>query len=1187
MFREIFGIVTSGLSTGGAGILSSIGRFVGKNLGAYLDHLSHVPDEHCTFKNIKDNFAFTTAKYGDSIPLIFGTIKVHGKIIWSSQVQTKSKTDIQKRYFPNPLCFLPKQTKSMHKTIEYKYYLSFAIAICEGEISEIKKIWANNELISFNNSNYQFRLYYGAEDQMPDPLIAANCLENQAPAMRDLAYIVFEDLPLADFDNTVPQFSFEVLRKSNTIYQSEDVANLVQSMIMIPGSGEFVYDTIVQYKSILHQNGVEMYKEAINAHNHLNIPNSIHSLNQLQTTCPNVNWIAPVACWFGDHLDANNCRIRPAVEFNDPNTQYSEEWRVGNYHRYNAKLISKDSDGNPKYGGSINDVSLIRYLEEVRAKGINIMFYPMFLMDLPDKPWRGHVTTRPDSVKGFFTKRQGYNEFIIHYANLVKNHVDAFVIGSELIGLTKVMDRLNQFPAVIELINLAQVVKRIVGPNVLVTYAADWSEYHHTGDGWYNLDDLWASDAIDFIGIDAYFPATRTTNSNISEEEIIQGFSSGDGIDYRVDTLGNKHPLKPEYAWKNIKFWWENYHCNPDGKFTKWQPRMKKIWFTEFGFPSIDKAPNQPNVFFDPNCSDGGTPLYSSGETDFSIQRRSIKAFIKHWRQEEYIGNMFLWTWDARPYPAWPHMNIWKDGNLWEKGHWVNEKFGAVTLESVLYELSNRCGIDVENVMLSSIDDVIDGMVFNNANSVIDIINTLRIVYFFDILADYRICFIKRGCSSVYKISTKNLVQIAQNTYLHQYIIAKEEIINAIHVYYIDHIKDYNIEHCYVTSENQCHKNNMYIKLPIALSYPEIERLGYLILRNAFIEDKIIKFMLPAYPFAYSPSDFISIKYLNQELYIRVVSIKLDDLIIEITGIIDDRSMYYLPNAKTQQSVEYQCEKEIAFIALDLPCLLDSANSNSYVALYMNGNSKKSLYFSTSLALEHTEKIADITPKSIIGKVLSFNSTETQIDDTTSEFVVLCNNFENYQFEQWNLAIIGTEIMYFQNWSQVADNQYRINRLMRGQFNTDIYLHYPNEQFIILSSYSSLLQVSQSLENKSIFFKISDISNEMLFQNKSQQLLAPIIEHYEIDETYICITLKRASRYYNYINEAITIRSDDKCSFEIQITGSNISHNIITNENVVYIDHTQLNLQGEVIISIASIYTHNKPSTPVQITCDF
>ncbi|MCC8483962.1 MAG: glycoside hydrolase TIM-barrel-like domain-containing protein [Rickettsia endosymbiont of Labidopullus appendiculatus] len=28
---------------------------------------------------------------------------------------------------------------------------------------------------------------------------------------------------------------------------------------------------------------------------------------------------------------------------------------------------------------------------------------------------------------------------------------------------------------------------------------------------------------------------------------------------------------------------------------------MKPIWFTEFGFPSVDGCSNQPNVFYDPS----------------------------------------------------------------------------------------------------------------------------------------------------------------------------------------------------------------------------------------------------------------------------------------------------------------------------------------------------------------------------------------------------------------------------------------------------------------------------------------------------------------------------------------------------------------------------------------------------------
>ncbi|WP_316353930.1 baseplate megatron protein TIM-barrel domain-containing protein [Candidatus Trichorickettsia mobilis] len=721
MFGKIFSILGGAIgSSFGGGILSTIGRFAGNMLGTYLEQSQHKVEEHHRFKNVKDSFALSRAMYGEVIPLIFGTARVGGKIIWAQQIKEVRNNSTEKKYFKQF-----HQVKELHHTTECEYYLSFAVSICEGKIADVIRVWANDSLI--NLSDYKCRLYLGTEEQLPDSLIVAST-GGQAPAFRGLSYIIFEELPLADFGSTVPNFSFEVIRKANIQAQST-VEDIVKSIVMIPGSGEFVYDTVVQHKRI----GTNIAKKIINSHNYKNIANSVYSLNQLQIICENVEWIAPVACWFGDSTDAIDCIIKPAIEFNDQYVKYSEEWQVGRYSRSTAKEISKDEAGNPRYGGSVNDASIVRYLQELKRRNLKIMFYPMVFLDIQNKPWRGHLTGTAEAIVEFFNKEEGYNNFILHYAELVKDYVDAFVIGSELIGLTKVQNTVRQYPAVIELIKLAERVKAIVG-SVLVTYAADWSEYHHTTGGWYNLDPLWASPYIDFIGIDAYFPVTRTTNSNISFEDMVAGWQTGEGFDYYTDNE-IRYDLAPEYAWKNLRHWWENRHQNPDGMFTEWQPRLKQIWFTEFGFPSIDKATNQPNVFFDPNCVDGGVPRYSSGDIDFSIQRKAIKAFIEYWQSQEYIGQMFLWTWDARPYPAWPHMNIWRDGYLWEKGHWVNNKFGAASIAAIILELSERCGLNLNKIDVVTLDDIVEGVIFNRPMTITDAINILRVGYFFDITA--------------------------------------------------------------------------------------------------------------------------------------------------------------------------------------------------------------------------------------------------------------------------------------------------------------------------------------------------------------------------------------------------------------------------------------------------------------------
>ena len=443
----------------GGGILSTIGRYTGKLVGNYLEQkwFKRNKSTH-RFTNVHDSFHISMAKYGKPIPLTFGRMQLPGQIIWADQILEKRNSSSVKKYIKGSNLDINKETT------ELEYFLSFAMCICIGEINDVERVWLGDDVIDI--SKYKFKLYKGDEEQLPDPTISKQ-IGRLTPAYRGLAYIVFEELPLAEFGDMVPHFTFEVLRKANVKTKSS-VEEMVESIVMIPGSGEFVYDTKIQTKSRLSEHGQEVNTKKLNSHNHYNLPNSVHSLNQLKTTCSNIRWVSPVACWFGNDLNIENCLIRPAVEFKDAHDRYSEEWRVSTYNRATAYEISKDENGNPKYGGSINDASIIRYLSELRKHELNIMFYPMFLMDTPGKPWRGRITGNHAHIANFFNRENGYNQFILHYADLVKDHVDAFVIGSELIGLTKIRNG-DSFPAVEELVTLAERVKEIVGENVKVT----------------------------------------------------------------------------------------------------------------------------------------------------------------------------------------------------------------------------------------------------------------------------------------------------------------------------------------------------------------------------------------------------------------------------------------------------------------------------------------------------------------------------------------------------------------------------------------------------------------------------------------------------------------------------------------------------------------------------------------------
>jgi hypothetical protein len=108
----------------------------------------------------------------------------------------------------------------------------------------------------------------------------------------------------------------------------------------------------------------------------------------------------------------------------------------------------------------------------------------------------------------------GLRRMVLHYAHLcaAAGGVDAFLIGTEMPGLTTIRSGASTYPAVTAFKTLAADVSIILGAGTKIGYAADWSEYfgHHpqdgSGDVYFHLDPLWSDANIDFVGIDNYLP---------------------------------------------------------------------------------------------------------------------------------------------------------------------------------------------------------------------------------------------------------------------------------------------------------------------------------------------------------------------------------------------------------------------------------------------------------------------------------------------------------------------------------------------------------------------------------------------------------------------------------------------------------------------------------------------------------
>ena len=696
--------------------LAFIGSTVGRVIGSSLDATFLTPPIEGPRV---PQFHLTEGREGVGVPIVYGRCRVGSQLIWAASF--RERRDVQ-------------GGKGGPRVAKYSYSLSFAVGLCEGEVTRVSRCWANGE--PYDLSQVTWRLYRGTEDQAPDPVIEAveGLGSGEAPAYRGLAYIVFEDMPVDQFGARMPQLSFEVVRQVGS--DAGRMESVVRAVNMIPGSGEFSLATDIVKRRI--GPGRET---AENLHGAELMSDFEASLDQLEAELPYVSRVNLVMGWFGTDLRCGECQIKPGVEI-AAKTTVPHTWSVAGIGRGAAHLVSV-TEGRANYGGTPSDESVRQAIAMLKARGYHVTLYPFVLMDvpvgngLPDPyggaeqaafPWRGRITTVAGDVAGqvddFF---EAYRPFVLHYAQLAEETgADGVLIGSELVGLTRIVDG-GAYPAVAKLRTLAEDARAIVGPSVEVSYAADWTEYGaHVvgGDVAFPLDVLWASDAITYVGLDWYPPMADWRGSGApSVDELRAGVAGGEAFDWfyadadarlaqeRTAITDGAYGEPWVFRQKDVRAWWETAHHTRSGGVrssaaTDWAPGMKPVRFVEMGAPAVDKGANQPNVFYDPKSSESALPYFSDGSRDDVIQRRAIEAFHAQWADDAnnplsdtYAGRMVpadgaaLWAWDARPFPAFPvRDDVWSDAGNWRLGHWLNGRAGAALLAEVVGDVCERAG---------------------------------------------------------------------------------------------------------------------------------------------------------------------------------------------------------------------------------------------------------------------------------------------------------------------------------------------------------------------------------------------------------------------------------------------------------------------------------------------------------------
>lgn len=602
------GTALGGMIGGPAGAL--VGRMLGAAAGGLIDQSLLGNQQRAQGPRPRGLEGLSSGE-GQPLPRVFGKARVGGQLIWATRFDSVRRKQRAKG-----------GSATGSQTAQITYYANVALALAEGPIGRVRRVWADGRELDTNHLT--MRVHTGAEDQQPDPLIVAKEGVANAPSYRGTAYVVIERLDLTPFGNRLPQLSFEVITPMHA------AANNLRAVNLIPGAGEAVLSPDL----VLRTEGLNLIAE--NRHVLHATTDWEAAMDDLQACLPNLARVQLVVSWFGDDLRAGSCTLTPRVENHDK-TWVGEAWEVAGQSRSQALAVSADN-GRPAYGGTPSDAFVIKAVRDLKARGLEVILYPFVMMDIgetpkpnphqpeqnqPRFPWRGQITCHPargqagspegtsacrSMVEAFFGHAeishfnlqvervtntcpdQGYRRMILHYAHLAKaaGGVDGFILGSELVGLTHAQAQNATYPAVEQLMDLAADVRSVLGNNTKLTYAADWTEYGadvRTGgaDVRFPLDELWASPHVDAVGIDFYPPLTdwREDKQHADQQAtphpchvpwLSRALTRGEGYDWyyaseddrrtqtRTLITDGAHNEPWVYRVKDLKNWWLHLH---------------------------------------------------------------------------------------------------------------------------------------------------------------------------------------------------------------------------------------------------------------------------------------------------------------------------------------------------------------------------------------------------------------------------------------------------------------------------------------------------------------------------------------------------------------------------------------------------------------------------------------------------
>ena len=241
---------------------------------------------------------------------------------------------------------------------------------------------------------------------------------------------------------------------------------------------------------------------------------------------------------------------------------------------------------------SAADATVELVIDEIHAQGMAVMLKPLVNLSDDSEHWRGEIV----GSETWFTGTDGYGDLINHFADMAEaKGAELLCVGTELVATASEDARWRTV--------IAGARARFSGE---LTYAAN-----HGGEGAATQAAITWWDALDYAGIDAYYPLTDEDDPTVTQ-------------------------LRAAWAAhaQTIETWRTALDVGD----------RKPILFTEIGYRSWDGANKNP------------TEMSSKDDTNVDQGEQAdcyTATFEELWGKKGWLRGLYWWNWEVDPTPTW------------------------------------------------------------------------------------------------------------------------------------------------------------------------------------------------------------------------------------------------------------------------------------------------------------------------------------------------------------------------------------------------------------------------------------------------------------------------------------------------------------------------------------------------------